>query len=233
MLRKTLFAVLIALVVVVIGPLSTMPRGAAPTPNVQVTTTIADLAADYPLRIQSDRQGAYITKTVNKVTVVQSQIVSNLQGSDWMLTTYATSRNQLVVSDRTVFFDLREQVSTGSFATPPVGTDTSGAFVEYGQATAHLIVKCSRVGVDMLTMANGATASCPGSFRFRALDGSWYRLSFEPANFPQVDRMQVTCTAADPKGCKLWTIAPGATTTTGTDPNAKSLNTLLLITVAR
>ncbi|MBA3641454.1 MAG: hypothetical protein H0W53_19725 [Acidobacteria bacterium] len=54
------------------------------------------------------------------------------------------------------------------------------------------------------------------------------RLQFTGAyNYPQVDRFGVTCTRGDGTGCREWTIAPGTTTVTGTDP--KSLNTLLLI----
>ena len=39
----------------------------------------------------------------------------------------------------------------------------------------------------------------------------------------------MTCTAADTTGCKVWTISPSGTAVTGTDPNPKGLNKLLLI----
>jgi hypothetical protein len=224
--RKLSALVILGLVT---GTLPPVQARAPRTTQIQVTTTIADLGGDHELRVQSDRKGAYATKVVNRVTQVTSVIDQYLTGSAWSLTTYYTVKGNYTASDRTVFFDLRERAATGSFATPPIGTDGDGAPVEYGQVTSHLIAKCSLVNVDMLKIPLGWTASCPGSFRFRAPDGQWYRLSFQPDNYSEVDRLNVTCTAADSAGCKVWTIASGGTAVTGTDPNPKSLNNLLLI----
>ena len=79
-------------------------------------------------------------------------------------------------------------------------------------------------------MPNGAAALCPGSFRFRSPNGQWYRFSFQPENYPDVDRFKVTCVAVDDTGCKVGTISPSGTVMTADDPNPKSLNKLLLIT---
>ena len=198
-----------------------MPTAAPPTTRqINVTTTIADFAGGFPLRIQSDRQGAYVTKTVAKTVQVKSVIDTFLDGSDWSLTTYYLSKSNYVASNRTVFVDLREQVSMGAFATPNLGN---------GDVTSHLIVKCSNVNVHFVRMAVGATAVCPGSVRFLAPDANWYRLAFGQANYPEVDQFAVTCTAVDSGGCKVWTIESGGSAVTGDDPNRKSLNRLLLI----
>ena len=208
-------------VVGLVTVLTAMVTAARPTPQLNVTTTIADAAGGFPLRIQSDRQGAYVTKAVGKTVQVKSVIDSFLSGgSDWSLTTYYLSKSNYLASNRTVFFDLSEQVSSGAFATPNLAN---------GQVTSHLIVKCSNVNVDFVRMSLGTTASCPGSTRFRAPDGQWYRFSFSQANYPEVNQFAVTCTAADQGGCKVWTIQPGGAALSGDDANPKSLNRLLLI----
>jgi hypothetical protein len=53
--------------------------------------------------------------------------------------------------------------------------------------------------------------------------------SLQPENFPQVDRLRVTCLSKDAGGCKVWTITPSNSRVTGSDPNPKSLNRLLEI----
>lgn len=221
----------LAVLGVMVGGLSLVAARAPRPSHYLVTTTIADVGGSHALSVQSDRQGAYSTKTVNRVTQVRSAIDMFQTGSDWSLTTYsyAGGKGGYAASDRTVFFDLREQFAAGGFDTPQMGTDGGGLPVEYGPVTSHLIVKCSNAGLDMLKIPVGVTAVCPGSLRFRAPSGQWYRFSFQPANYPEVDPFHVTCTAADPTGCKVWSIAPSGTAVTGDDPNPKGLNKLLLI----
>jgi hypothetical protein len=198
-------------------------------PDIPVTTTIADLGlTDWPLQTQSDRKGAYVRKVVNKVKQIESALVATPNGYDFMLTTYYSSKGKLVDSDRKVFYDLREQTAVGSFATPPLGIANNEA-VPYGTVTTHVAVKCSQSGVDMVKMAAGDVGVCQGTFRFRALDNLWYRLSFNPENFPGVDRVKVACTAADSSGCKVWTLTPDGTTLTYDDPNVKNKTTLVHI----
>lgn len=196
--------------------------------DIEVATTIADMANGAPLRVQSDRQGVYVT-SAGKTKQVTSRLLVYSHGTDWTLTTYYFSKGKILASNRSVFFDLSEQAADGAFPTPPLGQDPSGAATPSGWATAHLTAKCSLVGVTMTRMTAGAVAHCPGSLRFRALDGLWYRLSFQPENYPQVDRFAVRCDAVNSGGCTRWTISPATTRTTGDDPNAKSLNTLLHI----
>jgi len=186
-----------------------------PTTTIPVTVTLADTQGFYPLRVQSDTQGAYIdTATVGSV------ITTDKAGSDWQLTTYYRSKGRYAPSSRTVLFDLSEQAAPGVFPTPISGRT---------YMSAHLIAKCSLAGVNMLKLVTGQSALCPGSFRFWAPNGQWYRLSFQPDNYPHVDRLKITCQSVDATGCKVWTVSHGGTRLTGDDPNPKSLNKLLRI----
>lgn len=195
----------------------TVSGGKAPG-RVPVTTTIADSQDGAALRVGSDTEGAYVTTYVRKQVALDSSIVRYQTGTDWMLTTYYGLNH--TPSSRRVFFDLSEPAAPGNPAPPFLS----------GYAQAHLIAKCRLVDVDLYQMAPGNIVDCPGSFRFQdAQDGAWYRFSFQPDNFPQVNRLRVTCLSSDAGGCKVWTITPGSTVVTGSDPNPKSLNKLLLI----
>lgn len=197
--------------------------------TIEVTASIADLGATgQPYLVRSDGKGAYVSVTSNKTKQVSSILIQGRYGTDWSLTTYYSERNSYRASDRTVHFDLGEQVAAGSFPTPFLGTE-NGIPVERGEVTAHLITKCSVVNIDMLALTTGTTVSCPGSLRFRSPAGEWYRLSFQPDNYPQSERFRVTCERADTTGCREWTIGPDSTRISGTDPNHKSRNTLLSI----
>ncbi len=195
----------------------------------QVTSTLADTGdTGYPYRVQSDRKGPYVTKTVNRTTQVESILIHDQNGTDWQVTTYYVAKGRSAASDRTVFFDATEQVLAGAFATPVLGSE-SGVPVERGYVTSHLTAKCSVAGISMLAMSEGASVLCPGSMRFQAPDGEWYRFSFQPDNFQASERYSVTCTRAHGTGCREWRIVPSGTAMTGGDPNPKSRNTLLLI----
>jgi len=174
---------------------------------VAVATTLADNLNGYGLRVRSDGAGSYANT---------KQIQSLIQGTtgDWTLTTYTTTPRGFVGSNRTVFFDLTEPVAPGN---PPPPFQTASV-------QAHLIAKCHLVGVGMTSMAAGTTVACPGVFRFQAPNGLWYRLGFQPENYPEVNRMNVTCLSADSGGCEQWTVTPEGTTTTGSDPNPKNVN---------
>ena len=214
-MRRGLQKLAMFAMVVMFGGLFEVSAAGPPTTTIPVTVTLADTQGFYPLRVQSDTAGAYI----NSATV-GSVITTDKSGSDWQLTTYYRSKGRYAPSSRRVLFDLTEQAAPGLFPTP-ISAPT--------YMSAHLIAKCSLVGVNMLKLATGQSALCPGGFRFWAPNGQWYRLSFQPDNYPHVDRLKVTCTSSDATGCKVWTISSSGTQLTGDDPNPKSLNKLLLI----
>jgi hypothetical protein len=186
---------------------------AKPAGDTAVTATIADSLNGFPLRVKSDGAGVYTNTTTTR---------SLIQGNtgDWELTTYTRDkRGNLIAGPRAVFFDLTEPVAPGN-PPPPFQTST---------LQAHLIAKCSVVGVNVLTIAAGTTASCPGDFRFDLSNTLAYRLSYAPNNFAEVNYMDITCLAADSKGCKQWTIATDGHALTGSDPNRKGVQKLLQI----
>lgn len=186
--------------------------------EIPVTTTIADLGSTtVPLRVASDGKGAYPGGDAK----VDSIIHRHLEGSGWTLRTYYTAKRSFRGSSRTVWFDLTEPAAAGN---PPAPIPAPGAMLQ-----AQLIANCHFVGVDMLAMAAGTSEVCPGVFRFQVGDGSWYRLSFSPETYPHVHPIQVTCTAVDTAGCKVWTLAPSGPPSSLDDPNPKNVSRLLLI----
>ena len=206
-IRPTL--VLVPAVILAVTLEAAPPAGKnAPIP---VTVMLADSQNGFPLRVGSDTQGPYLDTS----KALNAEIHRYSDGTDWMLTTYYGIRN--TPSSRSVFFDLTEQVTSG---VPPIAA---------ASVQAHLIAKCRLAFVDLLTLATGASADCPGSFRFQAPSGKWYRFSFQPDNFPGVDRLRLTCLARDAAGCKTWTVTPATDRVTSADPNPKGLQTLLEI----
>jgi hypothetical protein len=183
--------------------------GAGVARDTVVTTTLSDAFDGSEFRVHSDFRGPY-------VNTKQIQSVIQGQTGDWILTTY--SGVNYTPSNRTVFFDLSE----------PVDPTTTAPFT-VGFLQSHLIAKCHMVNQDLFKLAKGVSVQCPGSFRFQVQDGRWFRLSFQPANFPEVNYLKVTCNAVDAAGCKLWNISPSGTVLTGTDPNPKNVNRLVQI----
>lgn len=208
--RLSLVAVL-ALVVVSLS--SPEVRAAKPAPDVPVVAVLADSSSGVPLRVTSDGLGAYAPSS-QLASVVQPRPT----GADWLMTTYYMKRGSLTWTRR-VMFDLTEQNTAGAFPTP-IGAPTV--------LPAHLKVGCSNAGVDMLRLTAGQTVLCPGSFRFLAPDGRWYRLGFNDDTYPEVDPLAVTCTSAGTAGCAVWTVSPSGPPT-GIDPNPKSRARLLEI----
>jgi hypothetical protein len=183
-----------------------------------VRTTIYDSDGTSALRVQSDGKGVYQTTTVGSKTTVSSSIVSfnYTVGQDFFLTTYYPFKNSYAASGRTVRIDMSQQLSAGAFSTPALNT---------GGAPVHIGVKCRLATpnpISLVGMAVNQAVECPGTFRFWAPSGEWYRFSFQPENFSASDRWKVTCIAAGTSGCTKWTITPS-----GTD--GLSRNTLLHI----
>jgi hypothetical protein len=139
-------------------------------------------------------------------------------GQDFFLTTYYPYKNGFAASSRTVGIEL-EKLSDGQFDSPnPPNLGT-------GQVPVQLGVKCRLAtpnAVSLVGMTNNQSVECPGSLRFWAPDGQWYRFSFQPENYSNSDRWKVTCSAVGSSGCTKWRITPS-----GAD--GTSVNTLLKI----
>jgi hypothetical protein len=196
--------------------LSTAASGAAtaakPSSDTAVTTTIADSMNGVALHVRSDGAGPYLNSSPTQ------SLILGVTG-DWEITTYTIGHKGDIPGPRSVFFDLTEPVAPGN-PPPPF---------QAALQQAHLIAKCSVAGVNVLKIAAGTTVSCPGDFRFDLANGSAYRLSYSPGNFPEVNRFAITCQTADSKGCNHWTLATDGTALTGGDPNPKGVQQLVQI----
>ena len=218
---------------VALGLASLSAISAAPKNGpILVKTHVADSIDGYPLRVQGDgilvqQDGSlYETTTIRKVQTIYSAIDRFLTGTGWSLTLYAYDRNW-TPSGRTVFFDLSEPaVAQPQF--PDYPNSNLPQPPEAGYYPAHMIAKCNVVNVDMLTLTIGGSVQCPGSFRFQATDGAWYRLAFNPSNYPQVNPLQVTCLTTANNACSSWSLTPSGGAST-TDPLPKNVTKLLRI----
>ena len=203
--------------VVITGGLVVQAAG-KPAPDIPIAITLADNIQGYPLRIASDGQGAYVN-----TTQVSSMLQVLAGGTDVMLYTYYTKRGGYAPSNRGFRIDLSEQDTSGDFAAPVLAPTVP----------VHLKVHCSGEGVDMLRIGLGQSVTCPGGLRFWQLTspsaGNWYRLSFQPDNYPEVDRFAVRCAAADGTGCRRWDISPAGGRITLADPLPKNYTRLLQI----
>ena len=192
-------------------------RAAKPPADVPVLVVLEPSANSALLRVGPDTQGPYLPS---------SQVASVIQprptGSDWLFTTFYNKRGA-VAWTRGVRIDLTEQDEVSGFPTP-----LDDATI----VAVHFKVGCSEFGVDMLQMGSGDVETCPGGFRFLAPSGRWYRLAFNPLNYPEVSPLIVKCTSAGSAGCTMWTITPSGEPTfpqppAPADPNPKSLGRLL------
>jgi hypothetical protein len=177
------------------------------------TVTFSDSENGYPLLVQSDGNGAYV-----QTREITNYLVQSSTGeSTWQLTLYSGPR--FTPSNRTLFFSLTEPVSSSN-PPPP--------FVQ-ANATAHVIAKCWEINVNLLALPVAGVTECPGTMRFQAPNGKWYRLAFQPNNYPEVDQIKLQCLSFDSLGCKSWQATPGGTALTGSDPNYKGVQKLVEI----
>jgi hypothetical protein len=191
-------------------------RAAKPAPDVPVHVMLADSANGALLRVGSD---ADPLDGYSPSSQVASVIQPRPTGSDWLFTTFYNKRGA-VTWTRGARIDLTEQDEASGFPTPLGGPTT---------VAVHFKVGCSEFGVDMLRLGAGQAVTCPGGFRFLApTSGRWYRLAFNPNNYPEVSPLIVTCTSAGSAGCTMWTITPSGSPTAA-DPNPKNLGRLLEI----
>ena len=203
-------AIAVSLLVSVGGALlPTRAKGKVST-DTPVTSTIDGLGLDTSptLRIQSDQLGAY-----KNSTSLQSILQASL--GDWVL----DMLNYNSSPQRKVLIDLRDPVpGSGPNGGAPV------APFAYQSVRARFISKCSQYGVDMRTIAGGATVYCPLAIAFDDSTGVRYRLSMHADNFPELNLAQVTCVTTDTTSkCNQWRMEPSVTQMDGERKNVTKL----------
>jgi hypothetical protein len=211
-MKRILLAVNAIALALAVGASFVFEAGATgkPPSDTPVTTTIDGLGVDTlpTLRIQSDQLGGYRNS---------SSLVSILQATlgDWELDMLNVNSSP----QRKVLIDLRDPVpGSGPNGGPPIAPFT------YQSVRARFIAKCSQYGVDMRTIAGGATTYCPLAIGFDDATGVRYRLTMHANNFPEVNLMQVTCVATDTAGkCNQWKMEPSVTQLDGQQKNVTKL----------
>jgi hypothetical protein len=188
-------------------------KSTAPVTDTPVTTTIDGLGPNTlpTLRIQSDLLGAYQNS---------SSLQSILQASlgDWVLDMLNFNSSP----QRKVLVDLRDPVPgsgpNGSNPNNPLGANG------YQYVRARFIEQCSVYGIDMRTIAGGATVYCPLVIAFNDANGVRYRLTMRADNYTEVNLTRVTCLSTDASSkCNQWKIEPSATQLNGEVKNIAKL----------
>jgi len=175
---------------------------AATGSNTPVTALVADAnAAVAPtLQIRSDGLGAYQNSS-SLTSIIQSI-------GAWELDSYDPRR-----STRTVYLD---------FSQPIAGSGPGGGnpiAIPSGLYKVHAIAKCNLYGTSMLTLAPGATISCPLHFGDVYSGGVKYAVQMNPFQsaadtaYPETNYANITCVfpASGAGPCSQWTILPSGT----------------------
>lgn len=170
--------------------------------HIPVTTYINEVDANgLPSTISSDGQGGY----VNNVDGVGSWLTDNGYNRvdwDWQFGVYGSPSRRVNES-----ILLEDAVQPGdphytAPASPPFGFGTQ-------TLEAHIEVKCTLVGVNMLTMTPGQTRTCPLINKFK-VNGQdyWLSPSLSFTGYAETTDVQVRCNTADSNGCNDWFIDP-------------------------
>lgn len=170
--------------------------------HIPVTTYISDLDANgLASTISSDGQGGY----VNNVDAVASWLTDNGYNNvdwDWQFGVFGSPArrvNESILSDDAVQPGDPHYTAPAS---PPFGFGTQ-------TSEAHIEVKCTLVGVNMLTMTPGQTRTCPLVNRFKVSGQDyWLSPSLSFTGYAETTDVQVRCNTANADGCNDWFIDP-------------------------
>jgi hypothetical protein len=207
--RLSVPAVALLLTIATTCLIHTVEAGKPPS-DTPVTTTIDGLGVDTlpSLRIQSDQAGSYRNSS-------SLQSILQAAAGDWVLDTL----NYNSSPQRKVLIDLRDAV-------PGSGPNGGAPLAPFPSqlVRARFISKCSQYGVDMRTIAGGATAYCPLAIAFDDASGVRYRLTMHADNFPEVNLVQVTCVGTNSSArCNQWRLEPSVTQLDGERKNVTKL----------
>ena len=183
------------------------PAGSVPLPKsghciIPVTTNIDDVDANgLPADIGSDGLGPY----PHGVNAVTSYLTSNgyngIAFGDWQFDALASTARLVSHS-----FDEEDAVQPGD---PHYTAPANPPFWGTLNLTSRVTVKCTLINKSMLTMAAGATMTCPLINRFVAGNIDYHLNAAQSFDgFPEVTDAQIRCNAADVGGCRDWSITP-------------------------
>jgi hypothetical protein len=171
--------------------------------DIPVTTIIGDLDSNgLSVIIGSDGQGPYLNGVDGVTSVLAAAAYNGLTNGDWQ---FNKGGSTIRVSNYT--FNEADAVQPGD---PHYQAPANPPYWGSQLHVSHMEVKCTAVHNDMLTMAAGASFTCPLVTSFTWDSSTYYGL--QPAlsftGYPETTDVQVRCNAADSGGCNDWFIDP-------------------------
>jgi hypothetical protein len=184
---------------IVVALCSAVPVFAAPAKDLPVTSIFSEYAADIApsLQIQSDQAGAYVnSKSLS--SVIQPIGAWEMDASS---------------STRSVYLGFTQPIpGSGPGGGAPVAVPSDRYHV-------RAISKCNANGYNMLTLAAGATITCPLHLAF-TYNGTSYAVQMNPGVspngvFPETNYANVTCIfpTSGSNPCSQWKLTPSGTYT--------------------
>lgn len=183
------------------------PAGSVSQPKsghclIPVTTIISDVDANgLPTDIGSDGLGPYPHGANGVTSYLTSNGYNGIAFGDWQFDAYASTTRLVSHS-----FDAEDAVQPGD---PRYTAPANPPFWGTQLLTSRVTVKCTLINKSMLTMAAGATITCPLINRFDVGNIDYHlnaAKSFD--GFPEVTDAQIRCNTADSAGCNDWFIDP-------------------------
>lgn len=221
--RLGLKATLAATVLVLLAQVTlARPPGKPPkAADMPVTTTISDAdSGGNPYTLQSDGEGTYFHGVDNVVSILTVNGYNGIPNGDWQFNKPVVVRHQRVNGRNIgINLDAGAAIQDGDpHYTAPADPPFWGTQVLYG----HSQVKCTLLGLSMLTMAANTSMTCPMLISFYTAGDVQYGL--HPAKswtgFQETTDAQVTCNSVNSGGCNAWSIDP-----IGVDPAVGRLTT--------
>jgi hypothetical protein len=172
------------------------------TSDIAVTTVIEDVdASGLATDTSSDGHGAYAHNAGGVKSVLAENANNGLTHGDWQFDAPSATGRKIGIS-----LDPEDAVQPGD---PAYLVPATPPFWGTHLVTGGLSVKCTFVNRSMLTMAAGATFTCPlgNHFVYGGIEyGRGPNSSF--TGWPEVTDAQVVCNTADAGGCNDWHIEP-------------------------
>ena len=171
--------------------------------NVSLTTSIGDVDSQgLSTVIASDGLGAYHDNVDGVTSLLTCAGYNGIKLGDWQFNSYDSTTRRLSYN-----FDAGDAVQPGD---PHYQAPANPPFWGAQLHLTHMEVKCTAVSNDMLTMAPGASFTCPliTSFIWNSTTyfGLHPALSF--TGFPETTDIQIRCNTADSGGCNDWFLDP-------------------------
>jgi hypothetical protein len=183
-----------------LGSAMTAAAGKTKAVDIPVTSTLQDADPNgAPYTIQSDGAGPYMNGAAGVTSILMANVLNQLYNGDWELLTGPT---------RTVLVTLSQENAVPA-GNPGYTVPSDPPFWGTGPISGKLMLQCTSINRDMLTMPAGSTMTCPLGVRWDVTKTAYYRLNMSGlSGSPETTPAQITCTAANTAGCREWYVDP-------------------------